>query len=102
MSLYRGPYRIGYQRGLWDASYKAQVFANSVVVDVCCHEHDCAESALLCAMELRLTLPECPPPAPKPLLVIRCDDGGVDEMAPTYSRQHAIWEDERLEDGVLG
>lgn len=95
-------YKARYHRGLWDASYKGQVTAHALTVAMCCHEHDCAEEALLCAMELRLTLPECPPPARKPLLVIRVDDGGIEDMAPSYSRQQAIWEDERLEDGVLG
>lgn len=95
-------YVVRYHRGLWDTSYKGRVLAHAVRVADCCHEHECAESALLCAMDLRLTLPETPPAPRKPLLVIRVDDGGIDEMAPSYSRQQAIWEDERLEDGVLG
>ena len=93
-------YRIAYHRGLWESSYKGQVTAHALTVAMCCHEHDCAEEALLCAMDLRLTLPECPPAPRKPLLVIRVDDGNEWDMAPTYSRYQADIEDERHHDEV--
>jgi hypothetical protein len=99
-------YRVMAYSHFFEKGYRGEVHLYGRPYARCEHEHEDWEEAMHCGMALRLTLPVDPPAPPKPMLIIRVDgefgDEFIDGMAPSYSRLYADWEDDRLEDGVLG
>lgn len=71
----------------------------------CGCRHELEADAIACAEQKAASLPEQKPLEYKPLRIIRVDgevDEFIDNMAPSFTRIHADWEDTRIYDEVNG